>query len=67
MASIMTHVLTSYSRIAIFLMVVMYAFLITEKFQRVLVVGVTAMLVIILQVLSQDEAFMFISNNLGIL
>ena len=64
---LMTHVLTSFSWIAIVLMVVMYAFLITEKFQRVVVVGLAAMSVIVFQVLTQDQAFTYVAHNLGVL
>jgi Na+/H+ antiporter NhaD/arsenite permease-like protein len=54
-------------------MLVMYAFLIAEKINRVIVVGIAAMLVIGLHIFhsvdasSQEVAFHFVANNLGIL
>lgn len=59
--------------ISVIVMVVMYGFLIAEKVNRVIVVGVAAMLVILLHLFhgaagtSQDIAFRFVSNNISIL
>ncbi len=56
-----------FASIAIVIMVIMYGFLITEKFQRVVVVWFAAMLVVLSQVLQQDQAFAYIGNNLWVL
>jgi Na+/H+ antiporter NhaD/arsenite permease-like protein len=69
----MEHISLSMSaRISVVIMFVMYGFLIAEKVNRVIVVGVAAMLVILLQLFHgtgtpQEIAFHFISNNISIL
>ncbi len=65
--------LTSMSVIAIVAVIAMYSLLITEKINKVLVVGVTAFLLILLQVFkaqnagSQEQAFTFVARNLDVL
>src|SRR5580704_4372719 len=65
--------LTTVSYIAIIAILAMYGFLMAEKINKVLVVGITGFLLIFLQVFrvgstgSQDQAFSFISRNLDVL
>jgi Na+/H+ antiporter NhaD/arsenite permease-like protein len=65
--------LTTSSFIAIVAVIVMYGFLMAEKINKVLVVGITSFLLIFLQIYritgtgSQTEAFSFVARNLDVL
>ena len=71
-AELFSH-LSIFSLISLFVLMVVYFFLITEKLPKALVAVLGGVTLIIMQVFhsaeasSQDNAFYFISNNLDIL
>jgi Na+/H+ antiporter NhaD/arsenite permease-like protein len=67
------YALSNYSFLALVTVLIIYGFLIAEKRNKVLIVGIGACLLLFLQVfhhedmIQQDVAFAYVANNLGVL